>query len=301
MALPSLHALLETNLPIVVCARPWARSLLSAYPIAGFVPMTGKWQTDRKSVAAFRRQHQHQKAVGLLLPDSLSSALVFRLAGLPCAGYRDDGRSLLLRWPISKPVPKPHAVASWYFLTQTALKQWNLRTGSQEPPASLGLQLKASARNEAQASLQQAGLSKDTDFVLIAPTATGLHKGKVKVWPHFDALAQGLQKQGLTVVMCPPANEREEAKRNAPTALCLAPLTLDAFVALAQMAKVVVCNDSGVSHLAAAGNARQITLFGVTEQTHTGPWSAQAHCLGKMGQWPELDKVMQKTILLAGS
>ena len=40
MSLPCLDLLLETKLPIVVCARPWARDLLSAYPLAGFIPMS---------------------------------------------------------------------------------------------------------------------------------------------------------------------------------------------------------------------------------------------------------------------
>ncbi|WP_262357148.1 glycosyltransferase family 9 protein, partial [Bordetella pertussis] len=42
-----------------------------------------------------------------------------------------------------------------------------------------------------------------------------------------------------------------EARRNAPSATLLPPLGLGAFAALAQRAALVVCNDSGVSHVAA--------------------------------------------------
>ncbi|MFP3711876.1 heptosyltransferase, partial [Paraburkholderia sp. SIMBA_009] len=70
-----------------------------------FLPMLGKVGPDRATVSAHRRAlgAEGRRARGLLLPDSLSSALVFRLAGVPSAGYRDDGRSFLLRWPVAKP------------------------------------------------------------------------------------------------------------------------------------------------------------------------------------------------------
>lgn len=300
MALPSLHALLDTGKPVIVCARPWAKALLSGYALAGFIEMTGSWTQNRRAVAQSRRQYAGKGAtVGLLLPDSLSSAMAFRLAGLQCAGYRDDGRSLLLKWPVRKPKPRPHSVESWYGLTQTTLTTWKLPCPIGGPSDTLRLKLPVSANAQASSSLSEAGLS-DTPFILIAPTATGLHKGQVKVWPHFNALTLRLQQQGYTVVMCPPPGERDDALRNAPAALCLAPLPLDAFVALTQKAQLVICNDSGVSHLSAAGNALQLTLFGVTDHERTGPWSPKAHCLGQMGQWPELDNVTEKAISLAG-
>src|SRR3546814_9913912 len=52
--------------------------------------------------------------------------MVFKFAGIPSAGYRDDGRSLILRWPISKPPDSLHAVESWHHATSQALKRWNL-------------------------------------------------------------------------------------------------------------------------------------------------------------------------------
>ena len=303
MALPSLELVLATGRPVVVCARPWARDLLAAYPLAGFIPMTGHWRADRAAVARFRKAATTTYAdneVGLLLPDSLSSALVFRLAGLPCAGYRDDGRRLLLRWPIRKPAPRPHAVESWYGLTRTALTHWGAEGLPEHPGKTLDLKITPQAHVRAHDCLTQAGLNEQA-FVLIAPTATGQHKGRIKVWPHFDALTRRLQSEGLTVVMCPPPAEREAALANAPTAICLPALPLDAFVALTRAASLVVCNDSGVSHLAAAAHAQQTTLFGVTDRTRTGPWSDRAHCMGALNQWPELDKVVEKTILLCRS
>lgn len=301
MALPSLQLLLDTERPVVVCARPWAKALLSGYALHGFIPMTGQWRADRRAVSTFKNTHDHtgvNHPVGLLLPDSLSSALVFRLAAIPSAGYRDDGRSLLLRWPTSKPQPRPHAVESWYGLTRNAILQWHAGQPAAAAPPALGLQLRPEAIQKARQTLDEAGLGS-RPFVLVAPTATGLHKGKVKVWPHFAPLTRRLQENGLTVLMCPPPNEHDAALANAPDAICLPALPLDAFAALTKMASLVICNDSGVSHLAAAASAQQITLFGVTDRERTGPWSARAVCLGEMGHWPELDNVVEKAISLA--
>ncbi|HLR13464.1 MAG TPA: glycosyltransferase family 9 protein, partial [Burkholderiaceae bacterium] len=126
MSLPCLDMLIQTQLPVFACARPWARSLLKATPVAGFVDMNGSWLTDARHTRQHRRQHAHHDVTGLLLPDSFSSAMVFRLGGIPAAGYRDDGRSLLLKWPVAKPTQAMHAVESWFYLTRQALQHWEL-------------------------------------------------------------------------------------------------------------------------------------------------------------------------------
>ena len=297
MSLPSLEAALATGLPVIVCARGWARDLLAGYELAGFIEMTGRWREDRAAVHAFRKKLAHAHPRGLLLPDSLSSAMVFGFAGVPSAGYRDDGRSLILRWPVAKPSEPLHAVESWYHLSAQALRKWGCATPPPRPPRQLGLRLTAKHRNEAMQALEKAGL-QEGGFVLVAPTATGLHKGRVKVWPHFDTLVRRLQAAGHTVAMCPPPSEAEAAKKNAPTAVCLAPLKLGAFATLTQLAGLVICNDSGVSHLAAAAGAQQITLFGVTQRERTGPWSSQAVCLGDAHGWPSVEEVEENVLNL---
>ncbi|MDS1142067.1 glycosyltransferase family 9 protein [Pusillimonas sp. SM2304] len=293
MSLPSLHTLLDTRVPIVVCARPWARDLLAAYKLGGFLDMKGRWREDRATVHAFRKKAQHSHPRGILLPDSLSSAMVFKFGGIPSAGYRDDGRSLILRWPVNKPSASLHAVESWHYITTQALKRWNYPTAELGDERILDLQLADRHHAEGRQALADAGLLPG-QFVLIAPTATGLHRGKVKVWPHYDALTRRLQAQGHRVAMCPPPSEADAARKNAPTAICLPPLKLGAFATLTQLASLVICNDSGVSHLAAAAGARQLTLFGVTQPERTGPWSDKAICLGSAQAWPTLDQTVQR-------
>lgn len=285
MALPVLEAFLARNYEVIVCARPWAKTLLSGYALAGFVEMTGQLKTDATTLRRYKKELHHTAAVGLSLPDSLSSALIFKWAGIPCAGYKDDGRSWLLTWPIAKPTTPLHAVESWYYLAHQAAQYWQ-HSIAPTPTKSLHL-AGVPAANPAKFGLDPTQLN-----VLIAPTAVGLHKGRIKVWPHFEELTQQLQAQSVNVIMCPPPNEVEQALHNAPSATRLPSLSLLEFAQLCKSVDWVVCNDSGVSHLAAAVGSQQITLIGVTDPAHTGPWSDQATCLGTLGHWPSVQTVL---------
>lgn len=294
MSLSSLNAVIATGAKVVICAKPWAESLLAGYLTDAeveFLAISGKWREDANRIREYRKAKPvTDSEVGLLLPDSLSSALCFKVASLASAGYKDDGRSLLLRWPVSKPKPKPHAVETWYYLTRSALGQWGFSCLAEAKDTIL-LPLTEQQIAEKEVYLSQHGL-KAGEFILIAPTAVGLHKGKNKVWQGYESLTRTLQDQGYEVIMCPPPNEVKQAKDNAPSATLLPTLSLGAFAALLKDAAVVLCNDSGVSHLSAAANARQITLIGVTDVKNTGPWSPNALILGENGRWPELDEVL---------
>jgi heptosyltransferase-2 len=199
-----------------------------------------------------------------------------------------------LRWPLHKPTEPLHAVQSYFALTKHALAAWGIDAQPQALPDRLHLPITKQHTQSAHDQLNAAGL-KAGDFVLIAPTATGTHKGQAKVWPQFDAFTRILQNNGVRVAICPPKAEQAAALRAVPTADLIDPLRLGGFCALTRLAKVVICNDSGVSHLCAAVGAKQVTLFGVTDPARTGPWTPESMNLGQLGQWPTVGEVVQKT------
>lgn len=294
MCLPAMTALQQTGHPLIICARSWAQPLTSQFEPVQFISLVGKFTVDRRAIAQISKQTRRE-ALGLIMPDSLSSAALFATNGIQSCGYRDDGRSLLLRHACRQPDHPVHAVQKWWMLTRFAMQRWQITSqylAAQLAPTTV-LQVTREDKQQASTVLQAHGLN-DQPFVLLAPTATGLHHGKVKVWPHYAALARVLRAQGQHVVICPPAAERDQAQATCPEALLLDPLPLKAFCALTQMAKLVICNDSGVSHLAASAGANQLTLFGVTDPKQTGPWSDHAMCLGSLGQWPDLEQVLQR-------
>ena len=299
MSLPVLALCRDLGVEVAVSGRPWVADLLAGWPLAAVLPMQGRLREDIATLRAWRTAHpEYQRA--LLLPDSLSTALAFRLAGYRSAGYRDDGRSLLLTWGFSKPLGPLHAVQSWHHLACSALRAWGYDTAHARVDARLDLPLTAHQLQDAERVMQQGQLSAGK-FVLIAPTATGRHKGQIKVWPHFDALTRALQGAGIRVVACPPPSEQEAARLSAPTAQVLPPLGLGAYCALARQAALVICNDSGVSHLCAAVGARQLTLFGVTNPARTGPWTPDSTNLGQNGRWPDAHSVIERAFELLQS
>lgn len=292
MCLPALNLFKEFNVPLVICGRAWAKSLLAGLRTEGFIEMTSSTMGNVRALRQWRQEHpSHQNAI--LMPDSFSSALCFRLAGYKTAGWRDDGRSLLLTWPQTKPSESLHAVEAWFELAKRTLQLWGYDTTQSSLPSSLQLPITNEHKQSAAAALREAGL-KTGKFVLIAPTAAGQHQGKRKVWPHFDALARVLQNNRIKVAMCTPLSEQAQANRAAPTVDFIRPLDLGAFCALTRMAQLVVCNDSGVAHLCAAAGARQLTLFGVTEAARTGPWTQNACSMGQNGRWPTTGEVVTR-------
>jgi len=332
MCLPALKNLSALGMPMVICGRAWAKPLIQNVQYIKFVTLTGVFWHDVRAL----RQAVVQNMVGLSFPDSFSSALIFYLTGIPTLGYRDDGRSWLLKWPIEKLSEPLHAVEKWFYLADMGVKTWQQLSNLQNPtytkasrqdlltkqkinigqvdsrsndinsarsntsnkiqfdelPQSIYISLQATQFVQAQLLLKQVHIVNQP-YILIAPTATGQHRGQVKIWPHFAQLTRTLQQQGLTVVACPPQHEQAQALEHSPTVTLLQPTDLGTFGALAQVASLVICNDSGVSHIAAAVGANQITLFGVTDPKHTGPWSNGALCLGQTGQWPSLEEVLQ--------
>lgn len=297
MSLPSLQALAATGHPLIVCARPWAQGLIRQFKPAQFVSLSGKFTADLAALQSIAKDTRKQ-SLGLVMPDSLSSAALLWLAGVKSVGYRDDGRSLLLQTAIKKPRLPIHATQKWWLLTQQALLAWGLASDSEttrlQPAPHVGLELDESDHEAAIANIAAKGIAPKS-FVLLAPTATGTHHGKIKVWPHFATLAKALKQSNIEVATCPPPNEREQALAACPEATLLDPLPLRQFCALTRLANIVVCNDSGVSHLAAAARATQLTLFGVTDPACTSPWSEQAQWLGTLNQWPSADEVLAKT------
>jgi len=297
MCLPALELLRHAGHPLVLHGRPWARELLEGLEPAGFVELGAAFGRNlaavRRAVGVCRRPR------GLVFPNSLSSAALFRLAGIRPAGYRGDGRSPFLSWPLAKP-DGLHEVEVFYHLARETLLRWHPEAGLPAAPgARLELPSTPAQRETAARALAAAGI--DRSFILLAPVATGLHHGQPKAWPLFAELSRTLAAQGATCVVCPPPHEVDATRQAAPAATVLPPLGLGAFAALTARAAAVVCNDSGTSHVAAAAGARQITLFGVTRRERTGPWSPTAICLGADGRWPSLPEVLDAVRRLAPS
>jgi heptosyltransferase-2 len=298
MALPALELLARAG-PLALAGQPWAADLLraTAWPCLGLGATRG---ARVAALRAWRLAHAPARQ-GLLLTNSFSSALEFRLAGLRPAGYARDGRSLLLHPAYALPRAGGgalHAIDVYLHLARSYLGSAGPAQAADPVPR---LALPAEAQARARAALQRAGVAPaDPGPVVLCPVARGRHRGQVKSWDGYGRLAQELRRQGAAVVVCPGPGEAAAARAAAPAAVMLEALDVGAFAALLAASSLVVANDSGPAHLAAAVGATVLVVHGVTDPAQTGPRGARVHGAGSAAGWPDYAAVATLAAALRG-
>ena len=288
MTLPALRLLEASGFTPMLTGKRWAEDLMSGMSWR-FDPIEGHVTEDLQRIR-YISNHLGPRPLGLLFPNSFSSALLFSIGRVRNAGFPTDGRRLLLEKVVEEPAPM-HEVERFFRLAHGAIKAWGGTPAWDEVPEELGMKLLA--RHEAAARNLMTQYNIPEKFVLLAPIARGLHHGKEKQWKHFNELCTPLREKGLEPIIFPSVREEEANKKACPDATILPPTTLGNYAALAKRAQLVIANDSGISHVAAAVGTKQITLLGVTDPARTRPWNQHAICLGNSVEgWPSIEAVL---------
>jgi len=208
--------------------------------------------------------------VACVLPPSFSSAWRALACGARTRlGFASEGRSPLLTHAQRRPARGERHLAGEY------LDLIGEHGAPEAPPA---LVPPEAGRRAAAARLAEAGFS-DRRLAVLAPGAV---YGAAKRWPleRFAELARALARAGLVVLACGGADERGAcdalAAPGAGAAASFAGRTgLAEQAALCAAADVVVSNDSGMAHLAAAVGAPTVAIFGSTSSAWTAPLGAR--------------------------
>jgi heptosyltransferase-2 len=291
MALPALQLLGQRcPLPLALVGQAWAPALFEAHGWQ-VIGLRGAKGDQRQLLRASFTPGTSM----VLLTNSFSTALDARLAKLKPDGYATDGRGVLLHRAVPVgPHAELHMVAYYHALVAEL-------TGVSPPvPESLELRLGAAAHSRAHDLLCAAGVRER--YVVLCPVAIGLHHGKVKAWDGFGRLAAELRAAGHAVVAMPGPKETATVRAAVPDALVLPESDVATFAAVLAGAALVVANDSGAGHVAAAVGAPLVSVFGVTDPTRTRPWSTRARLLGSADGWPRYEDVADAVRkVLAGS
>lgn len=288
MTLPALRLLEASGFTPMLTGKRWAEDLMSGMGWR-FDPIEGHVTEDLHRIR-YISNHLGPRPLGLLFPNSFSSALLFSIGRVRNAGFPTDGRRFLLDKVVEEPGTM-HEVERFFRLAHGAIKAWGGTPAWDSVPEELGMRLLA--RHEAAARNLMAEHDIPENFALLAPIARGLHHGKEKQWKHFNELCGPLRDMGIEPIVFPSVREEEANHAACPNARILPPTTLGNYAALAKRARIVIANDSGISHVAAAVSANQITLLGVTDPARTRPWNSKAVCLGNITDgWPSLDEVL---------
>ena len=211
-----------------------------------------------------------------VLPNSLKSALVPFMAGIPLrVGFIGESRyGLINRRHALDKAALPLMVERFAQLAEAP--------GAPLPRPIAHPTIRSTAA-EQQNTLQQLGLERPARIVAFCP---GAEYGPAKRWPaaHFAELAKKLAEQGCAIWLFGSPKDHAVAEEIAQLApglcrnLCGA-TSLDQAVDLLALADLVVCNDSGLMHVAAALDRPLVTLYGSSSPGFTPPLSEQADIL----------------------
>lgn len=230
-----------------------------------------------KFVAAKIRPRRYDTTV--LLTNSFSTALIVRIAGIPRRiGYDRDARGLLLTDRIApqqrsdgrrSPVP---AVAYYRVLAAHTLGKAAADVSDFE--TRLSLFVTPAEQAVANSILEKAGVSSAAPRAILNPGGNNA----AKRWPadRFAAIAKHLhEKHNLAIFLNGSPGEAslvdEIAKQAGVPCVCLPRLgiTIGALKALVQGSALMVTNDTGPRHIAAAFKVPLVSLFGPTDPRWT--------------------------------
>jgi heptosyltransferase-2 len=239
---------------IDVLAPPWVapvmrrmsevRSVISTPFIHGPLQLGARWKLGRSLKGRYDQAY--------VLPNSWKSALIPCFAGIPRrTGYLGEFRYGLLndaRKATGAPMAEHYAALA-----------------GDAPPSQPSIRV---AAEEVEQAKRKFGISGR--YAALCP---GAEYGPAKRWPYFAELSRKLPNPAVIL-----GSEKDHQPGIMGTDLT-GKTTLDEAIALLAGAEVVVSNDSGLMHVAAALGRPQVALFGSSSPEHTPPHSAAARVL----------------------
>ena len=281
MVQPMLVRLLQRHpdAQIDLLAPPWTAALLRQMPEVHEVIINPFPHGALQLAARYRLGKQLRAAhydQAIVLPNSLKSALAPFFAGIPLrTGFVGEMRYGLLN--DARKLDKqglPLMVERFAQLAEAP------HDALQRPLPQPRLQVSAEQR---QSVLDKLDLNLDQPVAVFCP---GAEYGPAKRWPvpYFAELAQTLRAQGYAVWLVGSPKDKEACDKivalgnDSCRNLCGATDLADA-IALLSCADLVVSNDSGLMHLAAALDRPMLALYGSSTPRFTPPLSARAQVL----------------------
>lgn len=280
----------------LVMATPVIAELRSAYPNAKITVMVRKplgelLETDPnvdevfsfRSVAPFWRRfakrdiiskiQQGKFDLGVLLTNSFSSAWWFWKGGVKRRiGFAGNGR----RWLLTDPVPKKQRAKTRHLVK--IYKDLLIPLGIKPAQTSPRLYIDDREVEHAWQLLLRLGVHPSDCIIGINP---GAAYGEAKCWlpERFTAVAKQLVEKHCKVLFFGDMASKSNTDamcRDLPTGVVnMAGMTsLRELMALLQICRLLLTNDSGPMHIAAALGTHVVALFGSTSPDYTRPYQS---------------------------
>jgi heptosyltransferase II len=275
LAIPALKAVRAhfSEAEITLLVRPWVAGLFTSAPFIDKVWTEAKpvrladWTRITRNIRAFEFD------LALLLPNSFESALMMFLARVPRRiGYGTDGRTWMLTSSITPPTDNRHQVHYYLDIAKA------VQAGTDRP--SIEIDATKKERESARDLLEQEGIPHGTPFLALN---AGAAYGSAKRWheERFADVADMLAKEmGLSVALIGSDGERpiaEQIRRRmkSRSAVLNGKTSLETLIGVLAESSLMITNDSGPMHIAAALGVPTVAVFGSTDERVTAPFGAR--------------------------
>jgi heptosyltransferase-2 len=242
------------------------------------------WKSLRSEIRKWKRGNFD---LAVLFPNSFQAALIPALARVPLRiGYATQGRRLLLTHPLETPKWRNERHEVYYYLNLISalemILQKKTEAANREPDFGLTVSAERSAR--AQAALRSLGVTAGRPLVALCP---GSINSRAKRWPaeRYAALGDRLiEELNAEVLLIGSANEQDvslavaKQMRRQPV-VATGSSSLAEATAILDLADLLITNDTGPAHIAAALGRPTIVIFGPTNPLTTGPFSANSEII----------------------
>ncbi|MBA2705599.1 MAG: lipopolysaccharide heptosyltransferase II [Blastocatellia bacterium] len=288
MTLPALRELrrLFPEAHITLATRSWAKGLFIGAEFIDEMQIQ-----DGRGLRSFFQQvrawRKGQFDLAVLLTNSFASALVAAVARIPVRiGYAADGRASLLTHPIDLPEWRSTKHEVFYYLKIIAGLEW-IFTGQQtfldvQPDASL--EVSDVRKNDARYLLGRQGIAEDRPVIALCP---GSINSRAKRWPaeSYAVLADRCIDTLRAQILLVGSKEELEVSRQVADRMHNKPIVLTGqtdiaeVVAVLSIADLLITNDTGPAHIAAALGRPTLVIFGPTNPLTTRPFSPFAEII----------------------
>ena len=287
MTVPALRELrrLLPRAHVTLATRPWAEGIFEGADFINDFLVTRETSSRPRAVLAEAREWRARRFdLAVLFPNAFAPALVAALARVPARlGYATQGRSALLTHRLPVPDWRGQRHEVFYYLNLVAelerLLYGTSNVETREPDTRLPAN--ESRTREALGILRERGARSGRPLVAVCPGSTN---SRAKRWPaeRFAAVADMLTERTGAEIVLVGAGEEADISDEVARRMRARPVVLTGRTDLAQMAAVLraadllVTNDTGPAHVAAAVGCPVVVIFGPTNPVTTRPFDAAA-------------------------
>jgi heptosyltransferase II len=273
---------------ITLATRPWAEGLFSD---ADFLDDILIYDRPKHSPGAFLRQVREWRGrsfdLALLFQNAFEAALIARAASIPFRiGYATDARGPLLTHPLTLPPWRGSRHEVFYYLNIiSGLERilYGASTVEDREPRFM-LNVNEQRRIEARQRLQEQGALGAGPLVALCPGSTN---SRAKRWPaeSYARLADRLREEAGANIILIGARDEVEVSNEVARLMHHRPVVLTGRTDLSELTatlslvNLLVTNDTGPAHIAAALERPVLVIFGPTDPRTTSPFSQTAELI----------------------